>query len=509
MRAAWEPNPLLVNVVFIAAIVLIAAVAYRLVAAAAKRSDREEVQAAEVKDVEAPEEPVEVEPEEPEPIGTEQYIRGLFMYNLLVFPEWVNRRVETFELLGAGWARRRVSLDFQLPAELLGLKLEEELDAVPLTLMHKEPLLSFDIRDEEGRPLPVASAARGVALGQAMLLAVAEELLDKVPTAAVCADLRMIAGGNPALARSHLGRMQFAAAEEFPALLASVAEHIGDAETEAWDERRELMEDVFFVGLLNDLAENYLLLVDEKPSATRRRIFKFVYEHPVASGEATAARWLATRMGWTATQYGFRTPAANKARSYHCEMQAPPALEITQARLVAGQAGVLDEQRGVHGIVHLHTARQLPNHVAPARFVVSLRSARLGFLRPAVVIGGLTCALLWAGLGRLPELERGAEATSAFLVLVPGLLAAYLAQAGEHEIASSLRSGVRVSLVTSGACAITAGAMLVGGLRADILKFGWIALSILSSFCVALLLLAAFLPIVRSEPASDGRGLPL
>lgn len=489
------------NVVFIAALVLLSAVAYRLRARPAAPIEDEE-------GVEARDE-VETEEAVPEPIGTEQYVRGLFMYNLLVFPEWVNRRVETFELLGAGWARRRVSLDFQLPDELLGLKLEEELDAVPVTLMYKEPLLAFDIWDEEGRPLPLASAARGLALGQAMLLAVAEELLDKVPTAAVGADLRMIAGGDPVLARSHLGRMKFAATEEFPALLASVAEHLGASEKEAWNERRELMEDVIFVGLLNDLAENYLLLVDEKPSATRRRIFKFVYEHAVSSGEATAGRWLATRMGWTATRYGFRTPAANKARSYHCEMQAPPALEITQARLVAGQVGVLDEQRGVRGIVHLHTARQLPTYVASARFVVSLRSTRLGFLRPAVVIGGLTCVLLWAGLWRLPELQRGAEATSAFLVLVPGLLAAYLAQAGEHEIASSLRSGVRIALVTSGACAITAGAMLVGSLRADILEFGWTALSILSSFCVALLLLAAFLPIVRSEPVPDEDGPPL
>jgi hypothetical protein len=495
-RAVWQPNPLLVNAVFITAVVVIALLVYAVVQRRRRGAPPE------------PSEPV-VEAHEPEPIDERQYAAGALIYNLLVFPDWVSRRVETFELLGSGWTRRRVSLDFALPAELRGFKVTDVLDAIPVTLMKKGSLLAFDIWDEDARPLPVASTAQGVALGQAALLAVAEGLLGGQPAPEIQDDLRAIAGGNLDRVRAHLEPFELAADPVLrPAFETAVAAIGPHPAATAWRQRLALTGDRTFQGVLRDLSENYLLLVDAKPEPDKRRIFKFVYEHDVEQGEATARRWLATRLGWTATQFGFRTPAANKARSYHCEIGAPPELEITTARLLAGGDKPVDEQLGLRTVAHLHTAR-LPLHEGAAKFVVSMRSTRVGFLRPAMLIGLFTCLLLWAGRNRLPELARQAEAASTFLVLVPGLLAAYLAQPGEHEVASSLRSGVRIALVVSGACAVVAGGLLVASLRQDVLRFAWTAVSILSTFLFLLLLLAALLPIARREPPRQARGLPL
>ena len=159
------------------------------------------------------------------------------VHKLLSFPEdWVNRRVETIELLGPDTARRRVSVDFALPERINESNVHDKLDVIPVTLMDKAPLRGFDIVDEDNRAQPVASANRGVSLGRAALLALAKEVLDLDRLhEAVWADLYAIHGGDEDLTRRHLKRMSLAARPGFEAELADYLRRLPVAEQAAFE----------------------------------------------------------------------------------------------------------------------------------------------------------------------------------------------------------------------------------------------------------------------------------
>ena len=84
---------------------------------------------------------------------------------------WRHRRVETLRVLSHEEVRRQVSVDFTVPAEyreLLRLSDAGE-HAVPLGVLHKRPLVHFDLRDEEQRALPLLTAEQGRAISRELL----------------------------------------------------------------------------------------------------------------------------------------------------------------------------------------------------------------------------------------------------------------------------------------------------------------------------------------------------
>lgn len=71
---------------------------------------------------------------------------------------WLERRVETVRFLDADTVSRNVSVDFispQVPTFLA--RTNEDVTFVPLGTLLKRELVSFDLRDEEGRPMPLLS----------------------------------------------------------------------------------------------------------------------------------------------------------------------------------------------------------------------------------------------------------------------------------------------------------------------------------------------------------------
>src|SRR5205823_8900747 len=125
-------------------------------------------------------------------------------------------------------------------------------------------------------------------------------------------------------------------------------------------ERQRLMDSEYFEGLMSGLADNFILLVKTEVEPGKRRILKYAYEHPVRHVEPNPIRWLAVRLGWWPFKLTLRTPSANLAASYHCEVAAPPGLEFTEARLDP-RAPTLGSVRegGRTGRAHLQVS-QLP-----------------------------------------------------------------------------------------------------------------------------------------------------
>jgi hypothetical protein len=103
-----------------------------------------------------------------------------YLYNLLIDPSWIERRVETFELLDHLRVRRSVSIDINVNtlrrfAVDYGLTVENRL-AAPLGILHKQLLIEFSVEDAGGRPLSLLTNDYG---GDSVLERVLLHLVDR------------------------------------------------------------------------------------------------------------------------------------------------------------------------------------------------------------------------------------------------------------------------------------------------------------------------------------------
>lgn len=414
---------------------------------------------------------------------------------LLHMSEWVHRRVETCSFVDDRHARRRVSIDFTVPERVEGVVVANVLDFVPLTLLAKRTLVDFDIRDVHDEPIPVLTTHENSTVIDTVLVTYATVVLGAAPSDEVRSVLRDIAAGDAAAADSARSALDDAADGE----------------------RRRLMENATFRKLVSDLHENFILATAGLPAPPGvRSIVKFSYEHAMDIRPEGFPHWLTVRVGWSSTRLRLSVPGALAAESYHVEVDAPPAVEVAGATLAPGlrrpQARGLPQRlatrlsnalvnrslsiyaAGPVGRVHLH-ALPLPLDADP-RVVVLLRKARSGFLRSALLTCALATALLWVAEVRLDVVAGEAQTALAVpvLLLAPGLLAAYLVRPDEHPLATVLLVGVRLMLLVSGVCVVTAAVLLVIQVAREQLRFWWVLLALLSSSATAVVALANVLP---------------
>jgi hypothetical protein len=88
---------------------------------------------------------------------------GFTIHALLVEPaSWIHRRVETVEVLDHVSVRRRVSLDLTIDNkhEAFSPRDARSIGMIPLTLLRKETLRNFDLRDPDGKALPRSTRQR-------------------------------------------------------------------------------------------------------------------------------------------------------------------------------------------------------------------------------------------------------------------------------------------------------------------------------------------------------------
>jgi hypothetical protein len=352
------------------------------------------------------------------------------LLQLLAEPaRWTHRRVERVVFLDDRTVRRRVSVDFEVPAELEGVP-------VPLALLRKRPLVEFDLRDEGGRALPMLTRRQNGGLAAEVLLAAAEGV-----------------GGAlaPELA-GDLRRLATAAVEEAEGVLEDLRRGSrGEAGA-------ALLDDPAFESLAFELARGFLLLVDV-PAGGGRRILKFGYAEPLA--------WRTTlpqRMSWRAAGVEIDVPAVARAGSYHLEVQAPEGLEIAWASLLAFGGGGGFEEHVVEeeGLARVHLYLSDVPYGADGVAGVWLRTPARGFLRQAWLSGAATTASLLLLTLLAPRLTAAnAGAAGGILLAAPGFLSLFVARPGEHRMLSRLLLGVRAVLLTQAAASYLGALVLV------------------------------------------------
>jgi hypothetical protein len=99
-------------------------------------------------------------------------VGAAFVPLVLAPAAWTHRRVETVDVLTFEIVRRRMSVDFTVPAELRDQLAIRGMDQslVPLATLRKQPLRHFDLRDEGGRAVPVLGREHNGTLAWAVLL---------------------------------------------------------------------------------------------------------------------------------------------------------------------------------------------------------------------------------------------------------------------------------------------------------------------------------------------------
>ncbi len=375
---------------------------------------------------------------------------------------WIRRRVERIELLDDRRIRRRISLDLAIPRETAAGVPTEGIRYLPLTWLSRDnKLREFDLRDEDGRSIAVATREEGARLA---VLALETHIFGLVAAAAddqhvapphdlaaeVRRDLDLLATGSLTERVDALERFETAS----PA---------GGAPDCAAFQRSVLMADAALAVLVGRLIEEFILLAAVPGrDAHNRRVLKLTWVEHADEGRSFW-RWLKTRMGWSPVSLRFPVAQLDSARSYHIEMGAPSDDGTIEwaALEVAGRFRRIDKEEPAHLVYALGGLPVAPfERPLDPTATFALRAARSGFLRLALFTCMLSFVLLALGRWRLGDLTRDVESAATLLLFVPGLLSLYVVRPGEHGFATQLFSGVRW-MVISTAVFVLAGGVLV------------------------------------------------
>jgi hypothetical protein len=416
---------------------------------------------------------------------------GLMVYLLLLRPErWMHRRVESIEILDDRSIHRRVSLDIAIEPDQVFPK-DQELDPAtlgftPLTLLRKEILRNFDLRDRHSQPLPMLTKEQIDKIAADSLILIAEGILEAALPTNLEHNLRFVVDAEPEIARREFEYWSWAAKDP------------SNPDHSTWN---ALMTEDAFLDFSNSLVDNFMLLAatDELPS--KRQVLKLSYEEGFIdedrSGSMSA---LSVVFGWSRKSISVHVPAVSLDTSYHLEVAAPADLEIDAAQLrfehVDPAGDWVPERVTVGGGLqraHLYAGRVGSEFRAKA--VIYLRRQRDTYLLSAFLTALLVCILLAFGLSRLDNLlgdehSGQSQTAGALLLITPTLLAAYIARPGEHRLASKILKGVRALVVGTAFCAIVAVGVLVAGYTTRTSRAIW-SLDLVVASCIALGLLAS------------------
>jgi hypothetical protein len=399
---------------------------------------------------------------------------------ILTMPRWVTRRVESTSFHDDETVRRRVSIDFALPAVTsLRSRFGQRAELIPLAYLKKERLRNFNLRDESGAALPALTRIENGEVAAAILEYMATRLVGRAIEGDVLADIEALAYTSDAAA---------------PALYEQLFRQDGPSRPT----RYLLSRDPPFVGLARRLAESFMLIVPLTSTGASRRVLKFAYDEMLDLSGRSRRRRIAESMSWRPTRINLPVPGVVAAASYHLDIAAPTELVIAQARLVTESRTALDEDPTPTRQAHLATPLQPTN----AEALIDIAAPREGIIRASLLTSLLTAVVLTAGAFRLSELHSAREGVATVLVAVPAVVAAYVARPGEHALASRLLFGVRFAVLVSGALSFAASALLLAGPRGVTQDAIWWSLTGLS-WLLAAALAASFM--APKEPRRKGR----
>jgi hypothetical protein len=395
--------------------------------------------------------------------------------------KWLHRRVERICHTERSMVRRKVSVDFTIPEDLPPFHQSED-DAttpnvyfVPVALLRKwPPLMEFDLRAEDGRPIPLLTTRKNREVDAAALIDLAPEGSERECLRSL---LESVAHLDEPGARHSL--------EAVGTFLDVRWASLPPDDQKAWHRT---------LRVAGSLVTNSILWVRVEANPGQRQLIKFAFIDP-APKELLLRRRVLSAFSWAPRRAQYLLPNLGERGSYHLEIEVPPDLAIYRAKLELSDLPPLVPQTPP-GTKTLSWLKALPEKLAlgmreryrelldPGRqrrpedqrevepgkpyarnvgeraylYVVGsqdqygMASVDMGIgnralitssWRASLVITALL-ALLWQAPGSVVHHLDGAVA---LLVIFPALLALVVVRAGEHPMMRQLIAGVRFLLV--------------------------------------------------------------
>ncbi len=383
---------------------------------------------------------------------------------ILTTPDWIHRRSERVSFLDGSTTRRRTTVDLTVPFSAFEISPASSGVTYRLLLVDiaaKVPLVSFDIRNEAGEPIPVLSRTQNGILASSVL----------VRLAATVAAERDI----------DLTEAQVAALD----LVACAPAHT--AEEALAGLRTGELRDVFastptLDALAATLVDNFLLVAAVPAEVGERRIIKIAYDQQQEGVKEDRRRWwekVAGVLGLAATMRNVPCGSLPDGESYHLEVDAPPQVEVVSAILVERPPGGLrgvdtDAVRKVPTTsgVHLNVSRAGdidfdPDSLCGPQLQIGMRVRMSTWLLTALLTTSAVAVLLW---GTRPFLERTTTPGTDPAALLAGIVALLLVlvnQPAEHPLSARLLGPARVGSLLSALLPLVAAWLLAFSGRAD------------------------------------------
>lgn len=416
-------------------------------------------------------------------------------------PEWMRRRVESVEFLQDSSINRRVSADVVVPDYLPRVGSgSSAVRLLPIALLEKRPLVSFDARDASGSSVPVLSTVENGHISGAALCWVAEN----IPTKHTLQEdakrlLHRLANDAPDSARESLKALEQSADG------AVVRRRLGP-----WLER---------------LADGFLLIAAISGDSPVNQIIKFCYEqryemeHQGDGIEAEDSRAAAVRkkalgrvgrvLGTRARSVELALPGAPMCHSFHFEATTPDDVDLPDARLLRrtsdGDSKIIRSRSATERYARRqHLFADVDISVEDPRVKLVLRPSASGWWLRCVLSSLLVALTLGVTSWRIDEaMESGPGSDlAALVVVIVGLASTALARPGAHELAVRLTPGIRVLALGSASLPYAAGLTIAFGAKScyvdDLL--GWLTVAAVAAF------LALAMPYLLVRYASEVRG---
>lgn len=352
---------------------------------------------------------------------------------------WIERRKESVKILDDTAVQRQVSVDFSLRGKVEPLLREErvglgDLFAAPLFVLPKSPpssLMSFDLADGDGHSLWLISREDNARISASTLRAMAR---------------RLLAGKKlPARLEDQLTKL----CEADPEVGKEIATRLLTPDVDDSRELSELRESERFCWWLSTFAHSSVIVVLFRAAVQRRMLIKLRYQERIK-----AEQRILTRLGWAAYRVGIDS-SLFEARSSHFEAEAPPGLRILEARLSDNHSPEPATERGFLRRVHLYRRRA---HDVNAATGVLWLVVSGGFLGGALLAAALGFGALVACAFAAESIAENPTSAPALLLVIPGLIASYVARPDQHALTARLLSFARRLLILSALCAYGAAA---------------------------------------------------
>lgn len=368
---------------------------------------------------------------------------------------WINRRVETVEMLSQEETRRRVSIDFTLSKEQRAELTTRHGMIVPISVLSKRPRRNFDLRDERAASLPVLGRNDNGNLALIALLSAAlgviDDTLPEDPLDVLAGEFRGIVFAQDELARDALGSFVASA-------------RAGDAI------RSAVWNDVSCRSLLRTPASDYVLFAALPTDGPARRILKYGYgdelrleppwSRPMDKYAPSELWWRACNPG--SSRFLIDCPGAWRASSFHMEIAIPEELRVAYAELGRDDVDLGIEMLGPPDLMANRAALYAAKEIAPhddVRAYVEVVSEREGGTTRAALTAVAVATLLW--LGWVSGLDASQPGAGVSLLLAGGaVLSGFAAARGRHILVNKILRGRRRALTVVALCALAASATL-------------------------------------------------